>query len=68
MISINNTLTKTNNDATNIEKTEFKSTKNPSAKITLEFSSEEQNAQRDFIDNLKNLYISKLKYKTQNGD
>lgn len=68
MNSINDPLTKTNNDATNTEKTEFKSTKNPSAKITLEFSTEERNAQRDFIDNLKNLYINKLKYKTQNGD
>ena len=39
----------------------FESKKNPTAKIVLKFSAEEQNAQRDFVNILKNLYVEKLK-------
>ena len=53
----------------NTSQADFKSTKNPSAKITLEFSSEEKSAQKDFVNILKNLYIEKLKKEMQkSGD
>ncbi len=48
---------------------EFSSQNNPSAKITLKFSAEENNAQRDFVNILKNLYIEKFKKEIQkSGD
>ena len=59
---------KTQNGETTTSSAEFSSQKNPSAKIILEFSSEEKNAQRDFVNILKNLYIQKFQREMKNGD
>ena len=67
----NNVLTLNQNSTceTNTLQAEFSSQNNPSAKITLEFSSEENNSQKEFINVLKNLYIEKLKKEMQkSGD
>lgn len=66
----NNVLILNQNSAceANTSQAEFRSINNPSAKITLEFSSEEKNAQKEFINVLKNLYIEKLKKEMQKSE
>ena len=65
----NNKALKQKSSEANTSQAEFSSQNNPSAKITLEFSNEEKNAQKEFINVLKNLYIEKLKKEMQkSGD
>ena len=66
----NNVLILNQNSAceANTSQAEFRSMNNPSAKITLEFSSEEKSAQKDFVNILKNLYIEKLKKEMQKSE